>query len=59
MDRDGNVLAKSLERSAGYSLLDDETLALLDRAQPLPKPPPEMEGEQLEFVVPVEFFLNR
>lgn len=59
MDRDGNVLAKSLERSAGYALLDEETLALIDRAQPLPKPPPEMKGEQLEFVVPVEFFLNR
>ncbi|MFV0277929.1 MAG: energy transducer TonB [Parahaliea sp.] len=59
MDREGRVVAKSIAQSAGYSLLDDETLALLDRAQPLPEPPPELAGKQLEFVVPVEFFLNR
>tara|TARA_R110000851_G_scaffold328522_1_gene499409 strand:- start:191466 stop:192359 length:894 start_codon:yes stop_codon:yes gene_type:complete len=59
MDREGKVLAKSIEQSAGYSLLDEETLALIDRAQPLPKPPAEMQGEALEFVIPVEFFLNR
>lgn len=59
MDREGKVLAKSIEQSAGYPLLDEETLALIDRAQPLPKPPAEMQGEALEFVVPVEFFLNR
>ena len=58
MDREGNVLTKSIEQSAGYPLLDEETLALIDRAQPLPKPPVEMQGEALEFVVPVEFFLN-
>lgn len=59
MDREGKVLAKSIEQSAGYPMLDEETLALLDRAQPLPIPPPEMTGDQLEFVVPVEFFLRR
>ncbi|MFK4751788.1 energy transducer TonB family protein [Oceanobacter antarcticus] len=59
MDRDGNVLAKAIEQSTGYPLLDEETLTLIERAQPLPKPPAEMPGEQLEFVVPVEFFLNR
>lgn len=58
MDREGNVLAKSIDQSAGYPLLDDETLELIERAQPLPKPPAEMQGEALEFVVPVEFFLN-
>ena len=59
MDREGNVLAKSIEQTAGHPLLDEETLALIDRAQPLPEPPMEMQGELLEFVVPVEFFLNR
>ncbi|CAA0119614.1 energy transducer TonB family protein [Zhongshania aliphaticivorans] len=59
MDRDGNVLAKSIEQTAGYALLDEETLELIDRAQPLPIPPDDVAGETLEFVVPVEFFLNR
>lgn len=59
MDREGDVLSASIERSSGYPLLDKETLALIGRAQPLPKPPEGMPGELLEFVVPVEFFLNR
>ena len=59
IDRDGKVLATNIERSAGYPLLDEETLALIERAQPLPKPPAEMPGEALQFVVPVEFFLRR
>lgn len=59
MDREGNVLAKSIEQQSGYPMLDEETLALIDRAQPLPQPPIQMAGETLEFVVPVEFFLKR
>jgi|TARA_R110000851_G_scaffold276646_2_gene429589 protein TonB len=59
MDREGAVLSASIERSSGYPLLDEETLELIERAQPLPKPPEDMAGESLEFVVPVEFFLNR
>lgn len=58
MDREGNVLSASIERSSGYPLLDEETLELIERAQPLPQPPEDMQGEVLEFVVPVEFFLN-
>ncbi|MCB1755286.1 MAG: energy transducer TonB [Gammaproteobacteria bacterium] len=59
MDRDGNILSSSLERSSGHPLLDEETLALLKRAEPLPPPPPVVAGERLEFVVPVEFILKR
>lgn len=59
MDREGSVLSASIESSSGYPLLDEETLALIERAQPLPKPPEDMPGESLEFVVPVEFYLNR
>lgn len=58
MDRNGKVLSAKLERSSGKSLLDEEALALLDRAQPLPPPPPEVVGETLELVVPVQFFLR-
>lgn len=32
---------------------------MIERAQPLPEPPEDMQGETLEFVVPVEFSLNR
>ncbi len=59
MDREGTVLSASIERSSGHPLLDEETLTLIERAQPLPLPPEDVTGEVLEFVVPVEFFLNR
>lgn len=58
MTRDGRVTATRLERSSGYSRLDDEALALPERAQPLPPPPPEIPGRRIEIVVPVRFFLK-
>ncbi|MDE1150397.1 MAG: energy transducer TonB [Azospirillaceae bacterium] len=58
MDRSGHVLSASLERSSGASALDEETLALVRRAEPLPAMPDEMPGATLELVVPVEFSLN-
>ena len=58
MNREGNVLSTSLERSSGFAELDREALALAKRAQPLPRPPEERPGETLELVVPVEFFIR-
>lgn len=59
MDRQGIVLAASIEQSSGHKLLDAEVLALIKRAQPLPKPPADIPGETLDLVIPVEFFLRR
>lgn len=59
MDRAGRVLTARIERASGRSLLDREALALLERAQPLPPPPVEVQGATLELVAPVEFFLAR
>lgn len=58
MDRNGKVLSCRLERGSGHSLLDEEVLAMLERAQPLPPIPPEMPDQQLEFVVPIHFGLR-
>ena len=58
MDRDGKVLSASIAKSAGYADLDQETLALIQRAQPLPKPPPEVPGDPIALTVPVQFFLR-
>lgn len=59
MDRQGTVLAASLERPSGFALLDQEALALLERAQPLPRLPDTVAGNSLEIVVPIEFFISR
>ncbi|SFG34446.1 protein TonB [Novosphingobium sp. CF614] len=58
IDRDGKVLSVSLERSSGFPDLDREALALPKRAQPLPKPPNDRQGDTIELVAPVEFFLK-
>ena len=58
MDREGRVLEYRLERSSGHRLLDREVMDMIQRAQPLPKMPDEMEQVRLELVVPIQFFLR-
>jgi protein TonB len=58
MDRSGKVLAAVLERSSGHGDLDDEVLALIKRAHPLPALPPEMAQDRLELALPVQFSLR-
>ena len=55
MDRDGKVLSAGIEHSSGFAALDQEALAAIQRAQPLPAPPPEVLGNPLDLIVPVEF----
>jgi protein TonB len=58
LDRQGHVLAARIEQSAGHQLLDDEVLALLRRAEPLPQIPETMSATQLEISVPIRFSLR-
>ncbi|CDG41160.1 MULTISPECIES: energy transducer TonB family protein [Asaia] len=58
MDRKGHVLSASLVRPTGYAMLDDETLALVRRAEPLPAPPDTISGATLSLTVPVEFYME-
>lgn len=59
VDRRGGVGAVRLERGSGSDLLDAEALEVVRRAQPVPAPPPEIEGDPVEVVVPVQFRLRR
>ena len=58
MDRQGHVLAYRIERSSGHDVLDQEVLALIQRAQPLPPIPASIPSATLEVVVPVKFSLR-
>ena len=58
MNRAGEVLAYRIERSSGVAALDDAVLAMVRRAQPLPRIPPELAEEEIEFVVSVPFSLR-
>jgi len=59
IDRQGKVLLSQINKCSGFGLLDDEVLALLQRAQPLPSTPPAIGGERIELLVPVAFFLGK
>ena len=55
VDRGGAVHNARIVRSSGSSALDRATLALIERAQPLPPPPPEIAGAQIAIVVPIRY----
>ncbi len=59
INRDGTVVDYTVERPCRYEPLNQESLALIARAQPLPPPPQDVAGETITFVVPVEFSLRR
>jgi len=58
IDRNGRVLEHRIEKSSGFSILDDEVLKMLERAQPLPGMPKHFDRDQLALVVPVQFYLR-
>lgn len=58
MDAQGRVLRADIARSSGRPVLDQEALALIRRAQPLPPLPADFPTPTLDAVVPVEFSLN-
>ena len=55
IDRSGNVVASRVLRHSGSSLLDEEAIAVLQRASPLPGPPAEMTGELFPLTLPIQF----
>jgi periplasmic protein TonB len=55
VDRSGGVHNARIVQSSGSSILDRETLTLVERAQPLPPPPPEVTGSQIPIVVPIRY----
>jgi len=59
IDREGKVLASEINKRSGFELLDEEVLALIQRAQPVPAPPPEVTGNRIEMLVPVSFSLRK
>lgn len=56
--RDGKVTDFSIEQSSAHKLLDDEVRKMIERSQPMPKIPPDMNKASLELVVPVRFMLR-
>jgi len=55
IDRDGWLRESRILETSGSPELDRECLAMLARAQPMPKPPRQAQTSDLSFVVPVRF----
>jgi protein TonB len=55
LDRQGRVLNTRIIKSSGYSVLDQEALEWVKRAQPFPPPPAEMPGDKIDLSVPYRF----
>lgn len=55
VDRQGGIHNARITHSSGSAALDHETLALVQRAAPLPPPPPELPGAQIPIVVPIRY----
>jgi len=55
VDRHGRVHHARIMHSSGSGLLDRATLAMLERAAPLPPPPPEIAGAEIPIVVPIRY----
>jgi protein TonB len=58
VDRDGRVLNRKIVRSSGHADLDNEVLAMIERAQPLPAFPHSMTANELSLTVPIRFSLR-
>jgi protein TonB len=51
-------MSSSIVQSSGSPALDQEMLAMLVRAHPMPRPPQELSHSQLSFVAPVRFTIT-
>ncbi|MBS7541955.1 energy transducer TonB family protein [Ancylobacter oerskovii] len=58
INRAGQVLSARLVGSSGNSRFDEEAVAMVRRASPVPAPPPEVPGGSIAFTVPVDFTLR-
>ncbi|MCB8821821.1 energy transducer TonB [Microvirga rosea] len=58
IDRSGRVLSYKIVGSSGSAAIDEEAIAMIQRASPLPAPPAEVAGAQIPLTVPLQFYLR-
>lgn len=58
VNRAGRVLSSRLARSSGHTALDAETMAMIQRAQPLPAFPADISQSSMSVTVPVRFAIR-
>ena len=58
LDRSGRVVGAKVARSSGDAVFDHAAVAMVERASPVPPPPPLVADEGLDFALPVNFRKN-
>ncbi len=58
LDRAGRIKKAALEKKSGATVLDEEALSMLERAQPFPSLPANVRAVEVELVVPVNYKLK-
>jgi protein TonB len=58
LDRQGKLVSHWLAESAGNRALDEESLAIVERAQPFPAPPPNLEEDRLRLAIGFDYRLQ-
>jgi protein TonB len=58
LDRRGNIISSRIVKSSGSSVFDEEALAILQRAAPLPAPPEYSPAYSLSLVLPIQFHIR-
>lgn len=58
LDREGRVLAANIVKSSGDSSFDQAALSMIEKANPVPPPPPLIADEGLNFSLPIIFKKN-
>lgn len=58
IDRSGRILSYELERGTNFPLLDRQALHMLEKANPLPPIPEDLQRSRMEVVLPVAFSLR-
>ena len=55
IDRTGKLVSSWLSESTGIPALDEHALAIVERSQPFPMPPPDLDDDRLRLIVPFIF----
>lgn len=58
LDREGHLLTASVQRSAGFSVLDQAALDVLRRAEPMPAFPKGLDRQKMTVSLPIDFSLQ-
>lgn len=58
MSRAGHVISAKVQDASDFPQLNAEAVAVIQRAQPLPLPPPAVMGEPVDLIIPVTFNLR-